>query len=163
MFFNTLHTIPFKVSCIINSSPSCATYMRQWIGLALVEIMACRLFGAKPLSKPMLGYCQLHPHSSGHWSAIPWHPCETLIKIQNFSFTKMHLKISSANRRPFCPGGDELMKASYCVFQRTQTCNCVSDWKWFLSTGRHIYVNTHFNSISPLVKPYTDLDHHWFR
>ena len=25
-------------------SPS-ATYMRQWIGLALVHIMACRLFG----------------------------------------------------------------------------------------------------------------------
>ena len=33
-----------------------ATYMRQWIGSALVQIMACRLFGAKPLSKPMLGY-----------------------------------------------------------------------------------------------------------
>ena len=33
---------------------------------------------------------------------------EILAKIQNFSFTKMHLKISSANRRPFCPGGDEL-------------------------------------------------------
>ena len=35
--------------------------------------------------------------------------CETLIKIQNFSFTKMHLKISSAKWRPFCPGGDELI------------------------------------------------------
>ena len=23
--------------------------------------MACHLFGAKPLSKPMLGYCQLDP------------------------------------------------------------------------------------------------------
>ena len=29
-----------------------------------------------------------------------------LIKIQNFSFTKMHLKISSAKWRPFCPGGE---------------------------------------------------------
>ena len=26
--------------------------MRQWIGSELVQIMACRLFGAKPLSKP---------------------------------------------------------------------------------------------------------------
>ena len=26
--------------------------MRQWIGWALVQIMACRLIGAKPLSKP---------------------------------------------------------------------------------------------------------------
>ena len=31
-----------------------------------------------------------------------------LIKIQNFSFTKMHLKISSVKWQPFCPGRDEL-------------------------------------------------------
>ena len=33
---------------------------------------------------------------------------EILIKIQNFSFTKMHLKISSAKWRPFYPGRDDL-------------------------------------------------------
>ena len=44
---------------IINPSPPSASYMRQWIGSALVEIMACRLFGAKPLSQPTLGYCQV--------------------------------------------------------------------------------------------------------
>ena len=43
------------------SSPPNAAYMRQWIMLPLVQIMACRLFGAKPLSKPMLSCCQLHP------------------------------------------------------------------------------------------------------
>ena len=43
----------------INSSPPSAANMRQWIVSALVQIMACCLFGAKPLSKPMLGYCQL--------------------------------------------------------------------------------------------------------
>ena len=43
----------------VNSSPPSAAYMHQWIGSALVQIMACRLFGAKPLSNPMLGYCQL--------------------------------------------------------------------------------------------------------
>ena len=39
-----------------------AAYMRQWMGSmgsALVQIMACHLFGPKPLPKPMLGYCQL--------------------------------------------------------------------------------------------------------
>ena len=42
-------------------SPS-AAYMRQWIGPTLVPIMACRLFGPKPLYKPVLGlYCQLDP------------------------------------------------------------------------------------------------------
>ena len=45
----------------VNSSPPSAAYMRQSIGSALVQMMACRLFGAKPLSKPMLGYCQLDP------------------------------------------------------------------------------------------------------
>ena len=33
---------------------------------------------------------------------------EILIKIQNFSFTEMHLNISSVKWWPFCPGGYEL-------------------------------------------------------
>ena len=35
---------------------------------------------------------------------------EILIKIQIFSFTEMHLKISTAKCQPFCPGGDELRR-----------------------------------------------------
>ena len=34
---------------------------------------------------------------------------EISIKIRSFSFMKMHLKLSSAKRRPFCPGGDGLI------------------------------------------------------
>ena len=45
----------------LNSSPPSAAYMCKWIGSALVQIMACRLFGAKPLSEPMLEYCWLDP------------------------------------------------------------------------------------------------------
>ena len=45
----------------INSSLPGAAYMRQWIGSALVQIMACHLFDTKPLSNPVLGYCQLDP------------------------------------------------------------------------------------------------------
>ena len=45
----------------LNSSPPSAEYMRQWIVSALVQIVACRLFGTMPLSKSMLGYCQLDP------------------------------------------------------------------------------------------------------
>ena len=44
---------------VLNSSPPSAAYMRHWIGSALVHIIACRLFGAKPLSKPILAVCQL--------------------------------------------------------------------------------------------------------
>ena len=43
----------------IKSSTPSAAYMRQWTRSALVQIMECRLFSAKPLSKPLLGYCQL--------------------------------------------------------------------------------------------------------
>ena len=46
---------------ILNSSPPSAAYIRQRIGSALVQTMACRLFGAKPLSKPMLGCCHFNP------------------------------------------------------------------------------------------------------
>ena len=36
----------------VNSFPPGAPYMCQWIGSALVHIMACHLFGTKPLSEP---------------------------------------------------------------------------------------------------------------
>ena len=52
---------PFMVHCGFNSFSHSAAYMRHWTGSVLVQIMACRLFGAKPLSKPMLGCCQLDP------------------------------------------------------------------------------------------------------
>ena len=40
-----------------NSSPPIAAYMRPWTESTLVQIMACRLVGAKPLSEPMLEFC----------------------------------------------------------------------------------------------------------
>ena len=74
-----------------NSSPPTAAYMLQWMGPALVQIMVCRLFGAKPLSKPKLGYCQLNPKEA------------TTVKFQN---TKLfiHENALSAKWQPYCPG-----------------------------------------------------------
>ena len=45
----------------VNLSPPSAAYMRQWTVSALVQIMACCLYGAKPLSKSMVEYCRLDP------------------------------------------------------------------------------------------------------
>ena len=73
------------------------TYVCQWTGLALVQILACRLDGAKPLSEPMLTYCQLGTYFS-----------EILFDIQIFSFKKMRWNMSSEKWRPFCWGEDEL-------------------------------------------------------
>ena len=79
--------------------------MRQWTGSALVQIMACRLFGTKPLPEPLLASCKLHRPGNKF--------SEILIKIQNFSVTKKHLKISSAKWRLFCPGVDGTNTNSY--------------------------------------------------
>ena len=38
------------------------------------------------------------------------HSSEILIGVQTFSFKKMHLKMSSAKWRPFCPGLNVLTK-----------------------------------------------------
>ena len=64
----------------VNSSPPNAAYVRQWIGSALVHLMACRLLQCWFIVSWTL------------WNQLQWN----LIKIQTISFTKMHLKISSA-------------------------------------------------------------------
>ena len=63
--------------------------------------MACRLPGAKPLSEPMLDYCQLDRRLGTNFSEI-------LIEILAFSLKKMRLKVSSGKWRPFCFGLNEL-------------------------------------------------------
>ena len=57
-------------------------YMHQENIPTLLQIMACRLFGAKPLSEPMLLYCQLDPIS-----------VKFFLKVKKFSFTEIHLKM----------------------------------------------------------------------
>ena len=62
-FFNgyIVHAIDSSVPVSFNSSPPSAADIRRWTGSALVQVMACRLFGAKPLHDPMLTYCWLDP------------------------------------------------------------------------------------------------------
>ena len=62
--------------------------MRQSTRSALVQVMAYRLFGAKPLPEPKPAYCQLLLLGSNF--------SENRIGILSFSFKKMHLKLSSA-------------------------------------------------------------------
>ena len=68
----------------VNSSPPSAAYMRHWAGSSLVQVMACRLFGAKPLPEPMLAFC-LMVSWEHNWNGI-----------LSFSFKKMQLKMSCA-------------------------------------------------------------------
>ena len=61
----------------VKSSPPSAIYMRQWIGSALVQIMAL-----SPIRLLLIG-------------PLGTNFSEILIKIQNFSFTNVHVKISA--------------------------------------------------------------------
>ena len=89
-------------SHLINTSPPSAAYMRQWIGSALVQIMAWRRMGAKSLSEPMLGYWKLDTkeQTSNHymnqcrstWLAHicgtrgRWDPLDSFCGLANFYF-----------------------------------------------------------------------------
>ena len=92
--------------------------MHKWIGSALVQIMACRLFGTKPLSKTIAGILSIETLGTNF--------SEILSKIQNFSFTKMHLNISSAKWQPFCLGTDELTTYTHNGMLLLTHCN--SSW-----------------------------------
>ena len=69
-------------------------YIHQWTG-SLIRAMTCRLFGAKPLPKPALTYCQLDPKEK---TSVKYE----YIMICTFSVKKMHLKMLSAKCRQFC-------------------------------------------------------------
>ena len=67
--------ILIELSDYFNSPPPGAAYIHQWIRWDLVQIMACRLFGAKPLSEPILSIGNLRKNFK-----------EISIKIWSFSF-----------------------------------------------------------------------------
>ena len=71
--------------------------MRKWIWWALVQIMACHIFGDKPLYERMLVI-----------SIGPLGISLSEISIRQFPLNKMHLKMSSAKRAAFLSRGDEI-------------------------------------------------------
>ena len=75
--------------------------MRQWIGSSLVQVMACRLFGAKPLPEPMLVYCQLDS-----WEQVS---VKFESEFYHFHSRKCIWKCLLPKWWPSCPGRDELI------------------------------------------------------
>ena len=104
---------------IFNSSPTSAAYVLARIGsgngLSPVPCQAITWNNADLLSIGPLG-----TNFSEIWP-----------KIQNFSFIKMYLKMSSAKWRPFCPGRDELnlwLSKVLANDRRRYICNIFSHW-----------------------------------
>ena len=119
----------------VNSLRPSATYMRRWTGTSLVQGMACRLFGTKPLPKPMLACCQLDT-----WEQIS---AKFESKFYHFHSRKCRLQ----TWRPiFWGGGGSLVihtkiadKLHWCkkylklFSDKEETCQCVQ--KMFANTA----------------------------
>ena len=76
-----------------NCKETIHVYMRHQTIHWLVQIIACRLFGTKPLSEIMLTYY--------HWT-LRTKFSEISTKIKYFCLNNMRLKMSSAEWRSFC-------------------------------------------------------------
>ena len=84
----------------LNPSPPSAAYMRQWTGSSLIQVMACRLFGAAITwtNAGLLSVRLLGTYFSEIW-----------IEFYHFQSRKCNLKCRLPKLRSFCPGGDELI------------------------------------------------------
>ena len=127
---NTCHFADDIFKCIFKISLKFVPKFRNNNISALVQIMARRLPGDKPLSEPMMVSLLTHicvskltiigsdnGLSRDRRQAIIWTNAGKLLigplgtnfsdilnEILTFSFKKMRLKVSSAKRRPFCLG-----------------------------------------------------------
>ena len=77
--------------------------MHQQSKSSLVQIMACRLIGTKPLPEPMI-YCQLDPENTFQ---------RHIIRNSEIFTQENEFGTSSAKWRPFCPSLDVLMVMAY--------------------------------------------------
>ena len=99
---NALENVVCEMASIL-SRPQCVNslrlrnaYMCHQTRPSLVQIMSCRLFGDKPLPKPVLGYCQLD--YCEYISVKFW------LKYNNFHSGKVIWNCRLQNWGPFCFG-----------------------------------------------------------
>ena len=94
--------------------------MRRWTGSSLVQIMACRLLGAKPLPEPMLVYCRLDS----------WEQVSVKFKSEFYHFHSRKCIWKCLSKwQPFCPGEDELMLSNCCWITHTAMIAwCMDGW-----------------------------------
>ena len=87
------------ISITMPLKPSDA-YVRKWNIPSLLQIMACRLFGTKPFSEPMLHIIKCIPRNIFQWN---------FIENSKVSIQRNALEMSSAIWRSFCLGLNMLM------------------------------------------------------
>ena len=123
---NAFQGAAYEMAAILfcfNSSPLDAAYMRPWIVSALVQIMACRLYGAKPLSDPRLDHYQLDP-----WEQTS---VKFLSKYKIFHSWRCIWKYRQPNGDYFDQEGDELRECCQVTRNSLYTCQAIkwaSEW-----------------------------------
>ena len=108
--------------------------MHQWSGSALVQVMSCHLFGAKPLSEPILSIRLLGTNFSEIW-----------IRILSFSFKECIWNCCLPQWWPFGPDWDELKSIQTCIMWYCQ----ILSYQWsptqlVLHNMISFLQNTHF-------------------
>ena len=78
---------------------------------------------------------------------------EILVGIQTISFRKMHLKMSSAFKRPFRLGLNELMAYRLCDAKALHESILIVNWA-FRNKRRWIWINVNYFSLRKLIKKY---------
>ena len=93
-----------NILVFVNLSPTSASYMRRWTGSTLVQVMACRLFGTKPLLKAMLSYNQFNSREqiSLKFESEFYHSISRKF-ILNVSSVKMAAILSRADELIYAP------------------------------------------------------------
>ena len=99
-----LHGRERHTKSVISSPPS-AAYMRQWSGSALVQIIACRLFGAKPSLNQWVIIVHWAVRNKHQWNFNQ----NTNLFINDNAFELCRLP----KWRLFCLGGDELISYNF--------------------------------------------------
>ena len=97
-------------------------YFPQWAVPPSIQIMVCRLLGAKPLSKPLLVYKEIDP-----WDKAQ----RKLDELYGILYKKMHLKMSSAMSWPFWPGFTVLKIYIGNTFLNCRTQEKLANSIWF--------------------------------
>ena len=93
--------------------------MSQWIGPASVQIMACRLFGAKPSSKPTLFFVNCALRSKLKWNLNQ--------NIKNFHSWKPIRKYLLRNGGHFVRGDELILNAPRSLDSHSEWYRCVSE------------------------------------
>ena len=112
--------------------PPCAAYIPQWIGIALDQVMACRLFGVKSLSEPMMAYRQL---DSWEQTSVKFWIGIILFSFLNYTFSTSY---SGQIYMPILSGSVALWIKLLCfclnyTYLKSYTQDINLDWLWKIS------------------------------